>query len=541
MAKMNRREALGLVGGTAAFSLLSRGGRVANATTPKDTLILLNEMGPNSLDTMLPAANDQTRMVAWNVYDRLVSHGTKTLPNGATGYDASVFKPELAESWEVLDEGKALVFHIRKNAKFHDGSPVTADDVKWSFDRAVAAGGFPAIQMAAGSLVDAKQFSVVDEYTFKITFEKANKLSLPDLAVPVPCITNKKLVLQHATTADPWGLEWTQRNDAGGGGFKVESWKPGDQLILSRFDDWKSGPLPEIKRVVFRQIASPGTRRALLEKGDVDLSVGLPPKDYAELAAAGKLKVIGTPVQGDLLFIDMNVQMKPFDNPKVRQAIAYAIPYKEIMESALYQRGVPMFGADPSTTTFPPTWPTPSPFNTDLEKAKALLAETEHAHGFETTLSFDLSQATTREPIAVLVQASLAKLGVKVVLQKVPGSNWFANMASKKMPFVIAEFYPWLDYPEYHFFWTYHGGNNSVFNTCNYVNPGLDALIETARFSKDEVEYKKTLSEMVGVVMNDVPRIPLAQLFGDVAMQTNVENYVYWFHQHIDYRTITKV
>ena len=58
-----------------------------------------------------------------------------------------------------------------------------------------------------------------------------------------------------------------------------------------------------------------------------------------------------------------------------------------------------------------------------------------------------------------------------------PGANWFANMASKKMPFVIAEFYPWLDYPEYHFFWTYHGGNNSVFNTCNYVNPKLDALI----------------------------------------------------------------
>lgn len=540
MIKMSRRDALTVMGSTAALSLAVAGWRAANAATPKDTLILLNEMGPNSLDTMLPAANDQTRMVAWNVYDRLVSHGTKTLSNGATGYDASVFKPELAESWEVLDEGKTLVFHLRKDAKFHDGSPVTADDVKWSFDRAVAAGGFPAVQMAAGSLVDPNQFSVIDAYTFKITFAKVDKLSMPDLAVPVPCITNKALVLQHATAADPWGLEWSQRNDAGGGGFKVESWKPGDQLILSRFDDWKSGPLPVVKRVVFRQIASPGTRRALLEKGDVDLSVGLPPKDYAELAAAGKLKVVGTPVQGDLLFIDMNVQMKPFDDPKVRQAIAHAIPYKEIMESALYQRGVPMFGADPATTTFPPTWPTPSPFSTDIEKAKALLADTEHAGGFETTLSFDLSQATTREPIAVLVQASLAKIGIKVTLQKVPGANWFANMASKKLPFVIAEFYPWLDYPEYHFFWTYHGGNNSVFNTCNYVNPALDALIETARFTKDEAEYKKTLSEMVGIVMKDVPRIPLAQMFGDIAMQNGVDNYVYWFHQHIDYRTIRK-
>ena len=538
MIDLDRRTSLGLVGGAAALAGL--GFRQAKAATPKDVLIIVNEQGPNSLDTMLPSANDQSRMVAWQVYDRLVTHGTKQLPNGATGYDASVFEPELAESWEILDEGKTIVFKIRQDATFHDGNPVTAEDVKWSFDRAVAAGGFPTIQMAAGSLTDAKQFSVVDDHTFKITFEKANKLSLPDCAVPVPCIVNKKLVMEHVTDADPWGLEWTQRNDAGGGGFKVQTWKPGDQLILSRFDDWKSGPLPQLTRVVIRQIASPGTRRALLEKGDVDISVGLPPKDYAEMAAAEAVKVFGTPVQGDLLFLDMNVQMKPFDDVKVRRAIAYAIPYQEIMDGALYNRGVPMFGAPADTVKFPPTWPTPSVFTTDLDKAKALLAEAGHADGFETTISFDLSQATTREPIALLVQESLAKIGVKVAIEKVPGANWFANMASKNMPFVIAEFYPWLDYPEYHFFWTYDGANNSVFNTCNYVNPTLDEQIELARFAKDDAAYKTALTNMVDIVMADMPRIPLAQLFGDVAMQPNIENYVYWFHQHIDFRTIKK-
>jgi peptide/nickel transport system substrate-binding protein len=537
---MNRRTTLALMGGAASAALALKAPRPAGAATPSDTLILVNEMGPNSLDTMLPAANDQARMVAWSVYDRLVTHGTKTLPNGALGYDATKFEPELAESWEVVDDGKTMVFRIRKDATFHDGSPVTAEDVRWSFERAIAAGGFPAVQMAAGSLTDAKQFTAVDDHTFKITFDKANKLSLPDLAVPVPCVVNKKLALQHATSADPYAIEWTQRNDAGGGAFRVQSWKPGDQLILGRFDEWRSGPLPQLKKVVFRQVASPGTRRALLEKGDVDISVGLPPKDYAELAAAGRLKVVGTPVQGDLLFLDMNVKVPPFDNLKVRQAVAWAIPYRQIMDAALYNRGIGMFGADPGTTTFPPTWPTPSPFSTDLAKAKALLAEAGFGDGFETTLSFDLSQATTREPIALLVQESLGKIGIKVSIEKVPGANWFANMASKKMPFVIAEFYPWLDYPEYHFFWTYHGGNNSVFNTCNYVNPKLDALIETARFARDEATYKQTLSEMVGVVMADVPRIPLAQLFGDVAMRPGIDHYVYWFHQHIDYRTIRK-
>ena len=78
--------------------------------------------------------------------------------------------------------------------------------------------------------------------------------------------------------------------DAGGGPYKVASWKPGDQIVFERFDAWKSGETPKIKRVVYREIESAGTRRALLEKGDVDVSVGLPPKDYSELAAAGKVK-----------------------------------------------------------------------------------------------------------------------------------------------------------------------------------------------------------------------------------------------------------
>ncbi len=100
------------------------------------------------------------------------------------------------------------------------------------------------------------------------------------------------------------------RNDCGGGAFKVETWSPGQQTVFTRFDAWKSGPLPKLKRVIYRQIASAGTRRALLEKGDVDMSVGLPPKDYAELAEQGKVKIIGVPVQNDLVFVDMNVKIR---------------------------------------------------------------------------------------------------------------------------------------------------------------------------------------------------------------------------------------
>lgn len=534
-----RRHLLTALAAGAAIWSAGAGQPARAQAVPKDTLVIVSEQGPNSLDTMVPTANDHSRMVAWQAYDRLVSHGEKKLPDGTVSYDYNVITPELAESWEISPDKKTYIFHLRKNATFHDGTKVTAKDVKYSFDRAIAAGGFPAVQMAAGSMTKADQFSVIDDYTFKATFDQVNKLTLPDMTMPVPVIVNSELVKKHATAADPWGLEWTQRNDAGGGAYIIDSWTPGQQLVFKRFDNWKSGPLPKLKRVIYRQIASPGTRRALLEKGDVDMSVGLPPKDYSELAHSDKVKVIGVPVQNDLVFIDMNTKMPPFDNPKVRQAISYAIPYKQIMESALYNRGVGMFNGDPEKP-YDPTWPVPIKHGTDLAKAKALLAEAGFPNGFKTTLSYDLSESTVREPTAILIQESLKQIGVDVTIEKVPGANWFAQMASKTMPMVIAEFYGWLPTPEYHFFWTLHGGNNSVFNTANYVNPALDAEIETARYTTDDKLYTATLLKMVNIAMTDLPRIPLYRRYADYAMRNNVKGFEYWFHTHPDFRKMYK-
>lgn len=513
--------------------------RPAMAETPRDVLVVVGEEGPNSLDTMVPTANDYSRLVAWNVYDRLVTHGTKTLSDGTVSYDVTKMEPELAESWEISPDRKTYIFHLRKDATFHDGSPVTAEDVKWSFDRAVTVGGFASVQMAAGSLRHPEQFSVVDPHTFKIVFDQPNKLTMPDLVVPVPVVVNSTLAKRHATAKDPWALEWVQHHDAGGGGYKVARWRPGTEIVFDRFDQWKCGPLPKLRRVIYRQIPSPGTRRALLERGDVDVSVGLPPKDYAELAKIGKVQVIGTPIQNDLLYLDMNTQMKPFDDPKVRHALAWAVPYKGIMEAALYGRGVPMFGGS-AGAPYPPKWPIVSHYDTDLPKAKNLLAAAGYPNGFKSTISFDLGEATIHEPIALLTQASLAKIGVEVAIEKVPGANWFAKMASKTMPFVVTNFYGWLTPPEYFYFWNFDGKNNSVFDTANYVNPKLDAIISAARFESDPVKYRADIVKMNDIIMHDLPRIPIARQFYDVAMQKNVQGYVYWFHTHLDYRTMYK-
>ena len=107
---------------------------------------------------------------------------------------------------------------------------------------------------------------------------------MPDLGVPVAIVINSKLAKQHATPDDPWAAEWLKNNTAGGGAFKIQSWKPGQETLYIRFDGWKSGPLPQLKRVIMREVPSAANRRALLERGDADISFDLPPKDFNELS-----------------------------------------------------------------------------------------------------------------------------------------------------------------------------------------------------------------------------------------------------------------
>jgi peptide/nickel transport system substrate-binding protein len=476
------------------------------------------------------------------MYDRLVTFGRKTLPDGTLSYDYSKIEPELAESYAMAADGKSVTFKLRKNAKFHDGSPVTAHDVKWSYDRAVTVGGFPTFQMKAGSLEKPEQFVVVDDYTFRVDLPKKDKLSLPDMAVVVPAIYNSKLAMKHATEKDPWAMEWMKTNDAGGGAFKLDKWAPGQETVLSRFDDWKSGPLPKMKRVILREVPSAGNRRALMERGDADISVDMPQKDAAELIAEGgkgKYKVVGVPIENSLKYVGLVTTMKPFDNVKVRQAIAYAVPYQEIYKSAIYGRGIPMSGA-PADAPKDASWPQPFPYHTDLEKAKKLLAEAGYPDGFESTISIDLGDATASEPEAVLLQESLAKIGIKTTIEKIPGANFRNAMLQKNRPIHIASFGGWLNFPDYFFFWGYHG-QNAVFNTMSYKNPKMDALIDAARYDDDPAQYKKDVMDFIKLAMDEAPRIPLYQQILDVGMQNNIKGYTYWFHRQLDFRSIGKM
>src|ERR1700716_1836437 len=137
---MKRRDFLKSVSGMPAGGMLRSPaiGSAARADARSETLLMVTENGPNNLDIHGVGTNRPGYEVSWNCYDRLVSHETKTLPDGTVSYDRDKFKPELAEDMNVGD--MSVTFKLKKKAKFHDGAPVTAKDVKWSLDRAVSVG-----------------------------------------------------------------------------------------------------------------------------------------------------------------------------------------------------------------------------------------------------------------------------------------------------------------------------------------------------------------------------------------------------------------
>ena len=538
---MKRRDFLKSVSALAASTAVSAPAvfSPAKAQSRQETLLIVSESGPNNLDIHGVGTNVPGYEVSWNCYDRLISHEMKTGPNGQPYYDKNKFKPELAEDMNIGD--MSVTFKLKKKATFQDGAPVTAKDVKWSLDRAVSVGGFPTFQMGAGSLTKPEQFVVVDDNTFRVDFARKDRLTVPDLAVIVPCIVNSELVKKHATEKDPWGMEFTKQNTAGSGAYKVASWVAGTEVVLERNDAWMGGPLPKTKKIIWRMVPSAGNRRALLERGDADISYDLPNKDFVELKQDGKLVIVSTPYSNGIQYIGMNVKSPPFDNLKVRQAVAYAIPYQKIMDAVLFGLAKPMYGAASDAQT-QVAWPQPHKYNTDIAKAKALMAEAGFPSGFDTTLSFDLGFAGVNEPLCVLTQESLAQIGIRTTINKVPGANWRTELNKKTLPLYTNVFSGWLDYPEYFYIWCYHG-KNSIFNTMSYQSKTMDGFIDgavTAAATGDKTTYDTDVKGFVDTAYADMPRVPLYQPYVNVAMQKNVSGYAYWFHRQLDYRTLVK-
>src|ERR1700748_2166247 len=274
-----RMIGLTLVGFTALA--LSWACEPARAQSRAETLRYVTGASVNTLDPNVPGSTREAFAVSLSTYDRLVSFGRKQL-NGKWVFALDKISAELAESYEVSPDGLKLTFHLRKDAKFQDGTPVTAEDVKWSLDRCVTAPILGKAQLLTGSLTSADQFKVIDPLTIEVTLPKPDKLALPNLATVYPLIINSKVAKEHATADDPWAMTWLKEHTAGSGAYQIETFKPGEQVIMTRNEAWNRGT-PEksasFKRVIVQSVPEPATRATLVERGDADLVIDLQASD----------------------------------------------------------------------------------------------------------------------------------------------------------------------------------------------------------------------------------------------------------------------
>jgi peptide/nickel transport system substrate-binding protein len=513
----------------------------AQAQTRAETLRYVTGASVNTLDPNIPGSTRESFAVSLSTYDRLVSFGRKQL-NGKWVFDLDKITGELAESFNVSLDGLKIVFHMRKDAKFQDGTPVTAEDVKWSLDRVVTAPVLGKAQLLTGSMTSADQFKVIDPLTFGVTLPKPDKLALPNLATVYPIIINSKLAKEHATADDPWATAWLKEHAAGSGAYVIETFKPGEQVTMTRNEAWNRGTADKaafFKRIIIQSVPAPATRANLVERGDADIVVDLQASDIQSLEAKGKLKVISTPQYNSVTFVSMNNQTPPFDNINVRRAIAFALPYDDMFKAAMFGRGSPLFGAtwaDGQPTSG--AYPIPQPVKLDLDKAKGYLKAAGLPDGFSTTFSFNVGQASTAEPMAALIKESLAKIGIQIDIQKLPDAQMSTQINEKKLPFFTEGIVAWLPSTDY-FYRNFYTGNQR-WNYSSINNPELVAIAEEARFEPDKAKYEEDGKKLNAIHFSELPQIPLWQPNQDAVMAPSIEGYTYQFHRQVDYRDLNR-
>jgi peptide/nickel transport system substrate-binding protein len=536
--KIDRRQGLK---GAAGAALLAAMPGAARAQSRAETLRQVTGNAVNSLDPTAPGSTRESFGIAMNVYDRLVAFGRKEIPGGWS-FDEKTIRGELAQSYETSPDGLKFTFHLRPDAVWHDGSPVTADDVKWSLDRAVSAKSLAPPQMATGSLTKPEQFRVVDPHTVEVVLDKPDRLALANLCTPYAIMVNSKLAKQHATADDPWAQAWMKANTAAGGAYMVESMRPGEQVVLRRNDKWQGGidgKLPFFLRVISQTVPEAATRANLIEKGDADLSIDLAASDIPALQQRGRVKIVSVPQTNGFTHIAFNTRVAPFDNVKVRQAIAAAMPYEDMFKAAIFSRGKRLFGADWSGTPPNGDFPVAMPLHTDPAAAKKLLAEAGFPEGFSTSFSYSAGQAATAEPMASLIKESLGRIGIAVDIQKMPDAQFNTMEAEKKLVFFTDGATAWLPAPDY-FFRIYFVGDQR-WNFSNWNNQEVVKLTQQAQFERDPAVYDKLCQRMVELLAAETPQLMMWQPNHDAVMTPKIDGYTYWFYRQVDFRDLSRV
>ncbi|MFC5760785.1 MULTISPECIES: ABC transporter substrate-binding protein [unclassified Rhizobium] len=417
ITKLNR--SFRLLSAGAALSLLMVAAPAAFAETPKDTLV--EGFAIDDIITMDPgeAFELSTAEVTSNTYSLLVRLDMN---------DTSKVKGDLAESWTVSDDGLTYTFKLKPGLKFASGNPITAEDVAWSFERAVKLDKSPAFILTQFGLTGdnvTEKAKAVDATTFTFTVDKpyAPSFVLNCLTATVASVVDKKLVMDHVkpVTVDAdhkydndFGNEWLKTNYAGSGAYKLREWRANEVVVMERNDNYY-GEKAKLNRVIYRYMKESSAQRLALEAGDIDIARNLEPGDLDAVSKNADLATTNAP-KSTVYYVSLNSKNENLKKPEVQEAFKYLVDYDAIGATLIK-------GIGEIHQTFLPTGQlgalNENPYKLDVAKAKELLAKAGLPDGFSVTMDVRNTQPVTG--IAESMQQTLAQAGVKMEI--IPGDG----------------------------------------------------------------------------------------------------------------------
>ena len=490
------------------------------ADTPANMLVIANRI--DDITTLDPAESFEFAGsdVIRNVYGRLVNFDPMDLSKG--------YMPDLAESWEVSEDGKTITFTMREGITFHSGNPVTAEDAEFSLRRAVTLGKTPSFILTQfGFTAENVEDTIkADGNTLSITTDQkyATSFVLNCLTATIGAIVDKKTVMENEKDGD-MGNEWLKTNSAGSGAYKVLRWKPSESVTLQSNDDFYLGA-PAMKRVIVRHIQESATQRLLLEKGDIDVARNLNPEDVAGASKAAGV-AIDSELRGRLMYTSFNQKHEMLSKPKVVEALKYLIDYEGMQDSFLKGQYTIHQAFLPRTYLGEID---DKPYSLDVEKAKALLAEAGVEDGFEITAG--VREAQERVEIAQSLQNTFAQAGITLNLTIGTGKQILTKYRARELDMYIGAWGP--DYPD-----PQTNAGTFAFNPDNsdevkatgllaYRNawePGdMNAMVEAAVIEGDTDKRRAMYEEIQRLHQQTAPFAIMFQKIEQTGRKDSIEN-----------------
>jgi peptide/nickel transport system substrate-binding protein len=435
-----------------------------------------------------------TRTIQQSVYDGLLK------------YEGNPPKlvPWLAESYAVSKDGMTYTFKIDKRAKFQTGEPVTAYDVKFSFQRIMDLKLGPAVLFM--DIVDRESLQVPDIHTFQVSLKKPYAPFIS--TVPWLFIVSWKQVMANAVDND-YGQKWLMGNAAGSGPFKIRRWEQGNLYELEALGAyWKGWKSPKhIGGYIFKLIQESSSQKISLLKGEADLVEGLQPDDYEAVKTEKGVKIEEHPGVTNFA-IKFNNQKGLTANQDIRKAISYAIDYDAFVK--IYNgHAVLMEGPIPKAlkghaTKLPV-------YRTDLAKAKEHLAKAGHPNGGFTLEYVYVAGLEEERLIGLVLLDQLKKLNITLNIVALPWPQMVARGSKiETMPDMMAVFVtPQFFDPDAILSLQFHSGawGRGYYSVAYYKNPKVDELIDKARVLKDWGQREKLYHEIQRLIVEDAPEV----------------------------------